>query len=157
MIFSSWRSWGIWYTWSPYHMLACIRMSVYPCACVCVWRTEGGISKGSTVGILLDLTKHTLTFYINKEQHGPTAFESMDGVFVPAVSLNRNVQVSVGVCVCVGGVCSIAGNRSGSDGGWNGDSWKLSETLHPLQRVWISTKNRLLHICSVLSETAAVA
>uniref|UniRef100_H3DPA8 Tripartite motif containing 67 n=1 Tax=Tetraodon nigroviridis TaxID=99883 RepID=H3DPA8_TETNG len=56
-------------------------------------RTEGGIAKGSTVGILLDLTKHTLTFYINKEQHGPTAFESMDGVFVPAVSLNRNVQV----------------------------------------------------------------
>lgn len=72
-----------------------------PCGgvCVCVWRTEGGIAKGSTVGILLDLPKHTLTFYINKEQHGPTAFESMDGVFVPAVSLNRNVQVSV--CVCV--------------------------------------------------------
>lgn len=65
---------------------------------MCVWvcvRTEGGITKGSTVGVLLDLTKHTLTFYINKEQHGQTAFESMDGVFVPAVSLNRNVQVSV--------------------------------------------------------------
>lgn len=58
-------------------------------------RAEGGITKGSTVGILLDLTKHTLTFYINKEQHGPTAFEGLDGVFVPAVSLNRNVQVSV--------------------------------------------------------------
>uniref|UniRef100_A0A3B4H0A7 Tripartite motif containing 67 n=1 Tax=Pundamilia nyererei TaxID=303518 RepID=A0A3B4H0A7_9CICH len=57
---------------------------------------EGGITKGSTVGVLLDLTKRTLTFYINKEQHGPTAFENLDGVFVPAVSLNRNVQV----CVC---------------------------------------------------------
>ena len=71
------------------------------CVCVCARRTEGGIAKGSTVGILLDLTKHTVTFYINKEQHGPTAFESMDGVFVPAVSLNRNVQVSDRVAVCV--------------------------------------------------------
>ncbi|XP_054616926.1 tripartite motif-containing protein 67 isoform X2 [Dunckerocampus dactyliophorus] len=58
-------------------------------------RAEGGITKGSTVGVLLDLTKHTLTFFINKEQHGPTAFESLDGVFMPAVSLNRNVQVTL--------------------------------------------------------------
>ncbi|XP_023204041.1 tripartite motif-containing protein 67 isoform X1 [Xiphophorus maculatus] len=58
-------------------------------------RAEGGITKGSTVGILLDLTKRTLTFFINKEQHGPTAFENLDGVFVPAVSLNRNVQVTL--------------------------------------------------------------
>uniref|UniRef100_A0A672F9C4 Tripartite motif containing 67 n=1 Tax=Salarias fasciatus TaxID=181472 RepID=A0A672F9C4_SALFA len=56
---------------------------------------EGGIAKGATVGVLLDLIKHTLTFFINKEQHGPTAFESLDGVFVPAVSLNRNVQVTL--------------------------------------------------------------
>ncbi|KAM3861287.1 E3 ubiquitin-protein ligase TRIM9 isoform 2-T2 [Diretmus argenteus] len=58
-------------------------------------RAEGGISKGSTVGVLLDLNKHTLTFYINKEQHGPTAFENLDGVYMPAVSLNRNVQVTL--------------------------------------------------------------
>ncbi|KAM6915582.1 E3 ubiquitin-protein ligase TRIM9 isoform 2-T2 [Xenentodon cancila] len=58
-------------------------------------RAEGGISKGSTVGILLDLIKRTMTFYINQEQHGPTAFENLDGVFVPAVSLNRNVQVTL--------------------------------------------------------------
>lgn len=57
------------------------------------FRAEGGINKGSTVGILLDLVKRTLTFYINQKQHGPTAFDSLDGVFVPAVSLNRNVQV----------------------------------------------------------------
>ncbi|XP_055088283.1 E3 ubiquitin-protein ligase TRIM9 isoform X8 [Periophthalmus magnuspinnatus] len=56
---------------------------------------EGGISKGATVGVLLDLIKRTLTFYINKEQHGPIAFENLDGVFVPAVSLNRNVQVTL--------------------------------------------------------------
>ncbi|XP_056437338.1 E3 ubiquitin-protein ligase TRIM9 isoform X3 [Gadus chalcogrammus] len=58
-------------------------------------RAEGGISKGTTVGILLDLTQRTLTFFINKEQHGPTAFESLEGVFMPAVSLNRNVQVTI--------------------------------------------------------------
>ncbi|KAG5277468.1 hypothetical protein AALO_G00117970 [Alosa alosa] len=58
-------------------------------------RAEGGISKGSTVGILLDLNKHSLTFYINKEQHGPVAFENLEGVFMPAVSLNRNVQVTL--------------------------------------------------------------
>lgn len=62
---------------------------------VCVFpRAEGGITKGSTVGILLDLNKHSLTFFINKEQHGPVAFENLEGVFMPAVSLNRNVQVS---------------------------------------------------------------
>uniref|UniRef100_A0A8C1VYE0 Tripartite motif containing 67 n=1 Tax=Cyprinus carpio TaxID=7962 RepID=A0A8C1VYE0_CYPCA len=58
-------------------------------------RAEGGITKGSTVGILLDLTKHTLTFFINKQQHGPVAFENLEGVFMPAVSLNRNVQVTL--------------------------------------------------------------
>uniref|UniRef100_A0A8B9I092 Tripartite motif containing 67 n=1 Tax=Astyanax mexicanus TaxID=7994 RepID=A0A8B9I092_ASTMX len=58
-------------------------------------RAEGGITKGSTVGVLLDLTKHTLTFFINKEQHGPVAFENLEGVFMPAVSLNRNVQLKV--------------------------------------------------------------
>lgn len=42
--------------------------------------------------------KHTLTFFINKEQHGPVAFENMEGVFMPAVSLNRNVQVRYLAC-----------------------------------------------------------
>ncbi|CAJ0968492.1 unnamed protein product [Ranitomeya imitator] len=55
-------------------------------------RTEGGITKGATVGILLDFTRRTLTFSINEEQQGPVAFESMEGLLFPAVSLNRNVQ-----------------------------------------------------------------
>ncbi|XP_056621372.1 E3 ubiquitin-protein ligase TRIM9 [Triplophysa dalaica] len=58
-------------------------------------RAEGGITKGSSVGILLDLTKHTLTFFINKQQHRPVAFENLEGVFMPAVSINRNVQVTL--------------------------------------------------------------
>ncbi|XP_053130073.1 E3 ubiquitin-protein ligase TRIM9 isoform X5 [Hemicordylus capensis] len=58
-------------------------------------RTEGGITKGATVGILLDLTRRTLTFSINEDQQGPVAFENMEGMFFPAVSLNRNVQVTL--------------------------------------------------------------
>ncbi|XP_037667005.1 tripartite motif-containing protein 67 isoform X2 [Choloepus didactylus] len=58
-------------------------------------RTEGGVYKGATVGVLLDLNKHTLTFFINGQQQGPTAFSHVDGVFMPALSLNRNVQVTL--------------------------------------------------------------
>ena len=45
------------------------------------------------MGVLLDLNEHTLTFFINGQQQGPTAFSHVDGVFMPALSLNRNVQV----------------------------------------------------------------
>ncbi|XP_013010123.1 E3 ubiquitin-protein ligase TRIM9 isoform X5 [Cavia porcellus] len=58
-------------------------------------RTEGGISKGATIGVLLDLNRKTLTFFINDEQQGPIAFENVEGLFFPAVSLNRNVQVTL--------------------------------------------------------------
>ncbi|XP_054571479.1 E3 ubiquitin-protein ligase TRIM9 isoform X15 [Eptesicus fuscus] len=57
--------------------------------------TEGGIAKGATIGVLLDLNRKTLTFFINDEQQGPIAFENMEGLFFPAVSLNRNVQVTL--------------------------------------------------------------
>ncbi|XP_036293002.1 E3 ubiquitin-protein ligase TRIM9 isoform X11 [Pipistrellus kuhlii] len=58
-------------------------------------RTEGGIGKGATIGVLLDLNRKTLTFFVNDEQQGPIAFENMEGLFFPAVSLNRNVQVTL--------------------------------------------------------------
>lgn len=61
-------------------------------------RTEGGITKGATIGVLLDLNRKTLTFFINDEQQGPIAFENVEGLFFPAVSLNRNVQVSCRLC-----------------------------------------------------------
>lgn len=63
--------------------------------CPLYLRTEGGVSKGATVGVLLDLNKHNLTFYINGQQQGPPAFENIEGVFMPALSLNRNVQVNL--------------------------------------------------------------
>ncbi|XP_049623073.1 E3 ubiquitin-protein ligase TRIM9 isoform X4 [Suncus etruscus] len=58
-------------------------------------RTEGGITKGATIGVLLDLNRKTLTFFVNDEQQGPIAFENVEGLFFPAVSLNRNVQVTL--------------------------------------------------------------
>ncbi|XP_069049368.1 E3 ubiquitin-protein ligase TRIM9 isoform X11 [Lepisosteus oculatus] len=57
--------------------------------------TDGGISKGATVGVLLDLTRGILIFLVNDEQQGPIAFEAMEGLYFPAISLNRNVQVSL--------------------------------------------------------------
>ncbi|XP_054522526.1 E3 ubiquitin-protein ligase TRIM9 isoform X5 [Pan paniscus] len=57
--------------------------------------TEGGITKGATVGVLLDLNRKNLTFFINDEQQGPIAFDNVEGLFFPAVSLNRNVQVTL--------------------------------------------------------------
>lgn len=56
-------------------------------------RTDGGITTGSTIGVLLDFTRRILLFLINDEQQGPVAFESLEGAYFPAISLNRNVQV----------------------------------------------------------------
>ncbi|XP_070776258.1 E3 ubiquitin-protein ligase TRIM9 isoform X7 [Enoplosus armatus] len=58
-------------------------------------RTDGGISKGSTIGVLLDFTRRIVIFLINDEQQGPVAFECLEGVYYPAISINRNVQVTL--------------------------------------------------------------
>ncbi|XP_031634054.1 E3 ubiquitin-protein ligase TRIM9-like [Contarinia nasturtii] len=58
-------------------------------------RIEGGIANGSTVGILLDLTRHTLSFLVNGMPQGSTAFRDLYGVFYPAVSLNRGTTVTL--------------------------------------------------------------
>ncbi|MEQ2211200.1 E3 ubiquitin-protein ligase trim9, partial [Xenoophorus captivus] len=57
--------------------------------------TDGGITKGSTIGMLLDFTRRILIFLINDEQQGPVAFEGLEGAYYPAISLNRNVQVTL--------------------------------------------------------------
>ncbi|XP_031703214.1 E3 ubiquitin-protein ligase TRIM9 isoform X4 [Anarrhichthys ocellatus] len=57
--------------------------------------TDGGIGKGATIGILLDFTRGILIFLINDEQQGPVAFEALEGVYYPAISLNRNVQITL--------------------------------------------------------------
>ncbi|XP_069952679.1 E3 ubiquitin-protein ligase TRIM9-like isoform X2 [Cherax quadricarinatus] len=59
-------------------------------------RCEGGVGVGSTVGVLLDLNHGgTLTFYVNDEQQGDVAFTDLEGLFYPAVSVNRNVTVTL--------------------------------------------------------------
>ncbi|KAK3094014.1 hypothetical protein FSP39_022937 [Pinctada imbricata] len=58
-------------------------------------RTEGGIRRGSVIGILLDLDKHTLSYFVDEEPHGPIAFTDLHGVFFPAISINRNVQITL--------------------------------------------------------------
>ncbi|KAM9433507.1 E3 ubiquitin-protein ligase TRIM9 [Salvelinus alpinus] len=58
-------------------------------------RTDGGVSEEATVGVLLDFTRGILIFLINDEQQGPVAFEGIEGLYYPAVSLNRNVQVTL--------------------------------------------------------------
>ncbi|XP_055014775.1 E3 ubiquitin-protein ligase TRIM9 [Boleophthalmus pectinirostris] len=58
-------------------------------------RTDGGVAKGSTIGVLLDFTRGILIFLINDEQQGPVAFDSLEGAYYPAISLNRNVQVTL--------------------------------------------------------------
>nr|XP_002741117.1 PREDICTED: E3 ubiquitin-protein ligase TRIM9-like [Saccoglossus kowalevskii] len=58
-------------------------------------RTEGGIGVKTVVGVLLDLEKKTMCFYLNDKPHGPITFKNLHGVFFPAISLNRNVQVTV--------------------------------------------------------------
>lgn len=58
-------------------------------------RTEGGIKRGSVVGVLLDLNKRILSYYVDEEPHGPIAFTNILGVVFPAISINRNVQVTL--------------------------------------------------------------
>jgi len=68
-------------------------------------RTDGGITTGSVVGVLLDLDRRQLSFYLDGDLHGPpgTAFDGdravmslpAGGQYFPAVSINRNVQLTV--------------------------------------------------------------
>ncbi|XP_071162888.1 E3 ubiquitin-protein ligase TRIM9-like isoform X1 [Mytilus edulis] len=58
-------------------------------------RTDGGIQRGSVIGILLNLEKHLMCYYVDEQPHGPIAFNDLRGVFFPAVSINRNVQVTL--------------------------------------------------------------
>lgn len=58
-------------------------------------RTEGGIESGSVVGVLLNLETHQLSFFVNDERQGIMLLNDQKGVFYPAFSLNRNVQITV--------------------------------------------------------------
>lgn len=58
-------------------------------------RVEEGVLSG-TVGVLLDLTRHSLRFLVNGvPQSGSIAFGDLYGVFYPAVSVSRGVTLTV--------------------------------------------------------------
>lgn len=59
-------------------------------------RIDSGIQQGCVVGVLLDLNNFTLSFNINDESHGGLAFMKLPkGVYFPAFSLNKNVQITL--------------------------------------------------------------
>ena len=60
-------------------------------------RINGGIARGSVVGVLLDLKNGQLSFYINGQRHGEIAFSNLiqGDVYYSAVSLNKNVQLTL--------------------------------------------------------------
>lgn len=60
-----------------------------------VQRTEGGIENGSIVGILLNLQDNHVCFYVNDEKQGTLELSDVKGTLYPAISLNRNVQVTI--------------------------------------------------------------
>lgn len=64
-------------------------------------RIDGGISNGSTVGVLLDLDQRTLRFLVDGQPQGSIAFRDLHGVFYPAVSINRGIILTL----CTGIAC----------------------------------------------------
>jgi len=69
-------------------------------------RTDVGLTTGSVVGVLLDVDRRQLSFYLDGELHGPhdrlvagdTAVMTLPagaGQYFPAVSINRNVQLTL--------------------------------------------------------------
>jgi tripartite motif-containing protein 9/67 len=61
-------------------------------------RIDKGVSVqgGCVIGVLLDLNSFTLSYFVNDESHGGVAFSKLPkGVYYPAFSLNKNVQITV--------------------------------------------------------------
>lgn len=63
-------------------------------------RVDGGVERGSVIGILLDLDRRQLCFYVNDERQGPpialgAPVQGPSAALYPAFSLNRNVQLTV--------------------------------------------------------------
>ncbi|XP_075265171.1 E3 ubiquitin-protein ligase TRIM9-like isoform X2 [Convolutriloba macropyga] len=55
----------------------------------------GGIGLGSVVGVLINLEKHMLTFFVDGKFLDTFVLQEVGGLFYPAISLNRNVQATI--------------------------------------------------------------
>lgn len=59
-------------------------------------RIDNGIQQGCVIGVLLDLNNHTISYFVNDEPQGEIAFKNIpNGVYYPAFSFNRNVQITL--------------------------------------------------------------
>ncbi|XP_042144092.1 E3 ubiquitin-protein ligase TRIM9 [Ixodes scapularis] len=63
-------------------------------------RVDGGVERGAVLGVLLDLERRQLSFYVNDERQGPCVvlgppIQGPGAALFPAFSLNRNVQLTV--------------------------------------------------------------
>ncbi|KAK3859431.1 hypothetical protein Pcinc_034463 [Petrolisthes cinctipes] len=58
-------------------------------------RTAGGVVTGDTVGLYLNLSASTLTFYVNGMMQGYLPLTDTSGVLYPAISLNRCVVLTL--------------------------------------------------------------
>uniref|UniRef100_A0A8C6WEY3 Tripartite motif containing 9 n=1 Tax=Neogobius melanostomus TaxID=47308 RepID=A0A8C6WEY3_9GOBI len=57
-------------------------------------RTDGGITKGSTIGVLLDFSRGILIFLLNDEQQGPVAFDNLEGrIILRSVTLHTGLPI----------------------------------------------------------------
>jgi tripartite motif-containing protein 9/67 len=59
-------------------------------------RIDSGCKESCVIGILLDLNNFQLSYFVNDEPHGGVAFSKLpQGVYYPAFSLNKNVQITI--------------------------------------------------------------
>ena len=58
-------------------------------------RRDGGVDVGSVIGVLLDVTNHKVTFYLNDQKRGTMRLPNIPEAFYAAFSLSRNVQITL--------------------------------------------------------------
>lgn len=54
-------------------------------------RTEGGIKRGSVVGLFLDLDRYRFFYFVDGFFYGLIVFKNFYGVFFFVFSINRNI------------------------------------------------------------------
>lgn len=58
-------------------------------------RRDGGVDVGAVIGVLLDISNHKVTFYLNDQKRGTMRLPNIQEAFYAAFSLSRNVQITL--------------------------------------------------------------